>query len=120
MAPESVQEREARSRTRLANERTYLAWWRTGLTCFAVAVGVGRLVPAVSDESTEWPYAALGVAFTLLGLLLITIGYRRFRAVSRSIESGEPTEDDLAAIIVTTVAGIVLAAGVVGLVLAAS
>jgi putative membrane protein len=120
VAPESTQEREARSRTRLANERTYLAWWRTGLTCFAVAIGVGKLLPVVGEESTDWPYAALGVAFALLGLALIGLGYRRFHAISRSIESGEPTHDDFAAIAATTVAGVILAAGVIGLVLFAS
>lgn len=110
----------AAPRTRPANERTYLAWWRTGLTCFAVAIGVGKLLPVVGKESTDWPYAALGVAFALLGVALIGIGYRRFHSISGSIESGEPTEDDFAAIAATTVAGVVLAAGVVGPVLFAS
>ena len=40
--------RDATRRTRLANERTYLAWWRTGLTTLAVSVGTGKLVPAVT------------------------------------------------------------------------
>ena len=34
-------------RTSLANERTQLAWWRTGLTALAVALAVGRLVPEI-------------------------------------------------------------------------
>src|SRR5437870_13076633 len=29
---------DATRRTRLANERTYLAWWRTGLTSLAVSL----------------------------------------------------------------------------------
>jgi putative membrane protein len=41
--------RDATRRTRLANERTYLAWWRTGLTAFAVSLGAGKLVPALTD-----------------------------------------------------------------------
>jgi putative membrane protein len=40
---------DATRRTRLANERTYLAWWRTGLTALAVGIGIGRIVPGVSD-----------------------------------------------------------------------
>ena len=36
---------DATRRTRLANERTYLAWWRTGLTALAVGIGIGKLVP---------------------------------------------------------------------------
>ena len=35
-------------RTRLANERTYLAWWRTGLTTLAVAIGAGKIVPELT------------------------------------------------------------------------
>ena len=40
---------DATRRTRLANERTYLAWWRTGLASLAVSVGTGRLVPALTN-----------------------------------------------------------------------
>jgi putative membrane protein len=50
MSEEPGQE-DATRRTRLANERTYLAWWRTGLTAFAVSLGAGKLVPALTDES---------------------------------------------------------------------
>ena len=41
---------DATRRTRLANERTYLAWWRGGLTALAVAFGIGALLPKVSDD----------------------------------------------------------------------
>ena len=53
---------DATHRTRLANERTYLAWWRTGLTAFAVSVGVGRLVPEHTDAN-RWPFEVVGAAF---------------------------------------------------------
>ena len=36
--------KDAAKRTRLANERTYLAWWRTGLTSIAVCIGLGLVV----------------------------------------------------------------------------
>jgi putative membrane protein len=32
---------DATRRTLLANERTYLAWWRTGLTSLAVSLAAG-------------------------------------------------------------------------------
>ena len=35
--------RDATRRTRLANERTYLAWWRTGADAIAVGVGLGAI-----------------------------------------------------------------------------
>ena len=39
---------DAIRRTRLAAERTELAWWRTALTSIAVAIAVGRVVPELS------------------------------------------------------------------------
>ena len=35
---------DASRQTYLAEERTLLAWWRSGLAAFAVAVGVGALL----------------------------------------------------------------------------
>ncbi|MGZ5314068.1 MAG: DUF202 domain-containing protein, partial [Solirubrobacterales bacterium] len=45
--------RDATRRTRLANERTQLAWWRTGLTALAVAVGIGRVIPELDPSATR-------------------------------------------------------------------
>jgi putative membrane protein len=78
---------DATRRTHLANERTYLAWWRSGLTAFAVSVGVGKLVPGLSGGS-NWPYVVLGVCFALLGLAFIGLGYLRFRAVNAALAEG--------------------------------
>ncbi len=39
---------DATRRTHLANERTYLAWWRTGLAALAVSLGAGKLVPPLT------------------------------------------------------------------------
>jgi putative membrane protein len=76
---------DATRRTRLANERTYLAWWRTGLTSLAVCVGVGRLVPSVAS-GTRWPYEALGVGYGILGISFIAAGYLRTRDVERALD----------------------------------
>jgi putative membrane protein len=98
---------DATRRTRLANERTYLAWWRTGLTAFAVCVGVGRLVPSVSN-ATHWPYEALGVGYGLLGVAFVALGYLRTRAVERALDEGRfaPLADRFTAVL--TGAGVVL------------
>jgi len=78
---------DATRRTRLANERTYLAWWRTGLTAFAVSLGTGRLVPALTDD-TRWPYVVVGVGFAALGVAFVLYGYVRQRAVDAAIAEG--------------------------------
>jgi putative membrane protein len=79
---------DATRRTRLANERTYLAWWRTGLTALAVSLGAGKLVPALTD-ATRWPYVVVGVGFALLGVALLAYGFRRQRLVERAVVRGD-------------------------------
>ena len=79
---------DATRRTRLANERTYLAWWRTGLTSLAVAVGVGRIAPDVSNGA-RWPYELTGAGFAAVGIVLLWLGYSRTRAVESALDRGE-------------------------------
>jgi inner membrane protein YidH len=94
---------DATRRTRLANERTYLAWWRTGLTSIAVAVGLGRIVPGVSDV-TNWPYEVVGAGFGLLGVAFILAGYARMRGVERALARGEfPRLDQRLELVLITV-----------------
>lgn len=84
-------------RTGLAGERTLLAWWRTGLTAIAVAIGVGRLLPELAPNSPRWPYVVLGAAFSLYGIALFVFGTRRMEAANRrlGIDPEPPAEDRL-------------------------
>lgn len=70
-------------RTSLAGERTLLAWWRTGLTAIAVALGVGRVLPELAPHATRWPYAVLGIGFSLYGIAMFVIGSRRLGTFDR-------------------------------------
>jgi putative membrane protein len=79
--------RDATRRTRLAGERTYLAWWRTGLTAFAVSLGAGRLVPAVAG-GPQALYSLVGVLFAGLGIVLIVYGLQRGREVEDAVSQG--------------------------------
>src|SRR5436309_13500229 len=78
---------DATRRTRLANERTYLAWWRTGLTALAVSLAAGRVVPTLS-HGTAWPYEVAGAGFAVLGVLCIGNAYQREREIDRALEEG--------------------------------
>ena len=78
---------EATRRTRLANERTYLAWWRTGLAAFAVSLGAGRIVPAVAG-GPQGLYSLLGVLFGVIGIMLIAYGRWRGREVDDALSEG--------------------------------
>jgi putative membrane protein len=80
---------DAVRRTRLAAERTELAWWRTALTSIAVAVGVGRIVPELSDKPTEWPYVVVGIGFAVYSVCLFAYGSIRSGDVERAIDRGE-------------------------------
>jgi putative membrane protein len=79
---------DATRRTRLANERTYLAWWRTGLTAFAVAIGAGKLVPALASGTT-WPYTVIGIGFALVGAFCSGYAFWRYREVEDAVSRGE-------------------------------
>jgi putative membrane protein len=74
-------------RTYLAQERTLLAWWRSGLACFAVALAFGRLVPALLQVSAG-PFVVIGLGFGLLGLAFVYLGTRRDRLVTRYLAEG--------------------------------
>lgn len=78
---------DASRRTRLANERTFLAWLRGGLTSIAVGVGAGAVVPGVATV-TRWPFIVLGVGFGLFGILLMVYGVVRQREVERALAEG--------------------------------
>lgn len=79
---------DATRRTRLANERTFLAWWRTGLTAFAVSIGSGKLVPALASGVT-WPYTAIGIGFAGLGVACCGYAFWRHREVEEAVSRGE-------------------------------
>ena len=108
---------DATRRTRLANERTYLAWWRTGLAALAVSVGTGRIAPALT-KGTQWPYTVAGAGFALLGVLLIAFSAVRHRQVERALDRGEPVRPDDGIVLAVTLAGVALGVFVLVLVVA--
>jgi len=80
---------DAIRRTRLAAERTELAWWRTALTSIAVAIAVGRVVPELSGTATEWPYLVVGAGWALYSVALFSYGSLRSRRVEAAVDHGE-------------------------------
>lgn len=86
--PNPAQLVDASRRTYLAGERTQLAWWRTGLTALAVALGVGRVVPELSGEVQRWPYVIAGVGFAIWGIIAIAYGTANREAMEKALREG--------------------------------
>ena len=78
----------AATRTGLAAERTWLAWWRTALAATAGALAVGRFAPDLLNVPA-WPYAVLGAGYAVLAVALLLMGAHRQRALQRAIDRGE-------------------------------
>jgi putative membrane protein len=109
---------DATRRTRLANERTYLAWWRTGLTSLAVSLAAGKVVPQLSNTNRTWPYQVIGAGFALIGIGCIAYGLRRERQVEAALMRGEFVPPDRFWTMAMTLAGVLL--GVLTLVMMAT
>ena len=72
-----------------ANERTLLAWLRTGLALVAGGVAVAQFAP---DLGVRWGSAAVAVALVLTGLGAAVGGYVRWRRNERAIAADRPLE----------------------------
>ena len=71
-------------RTRLAAERTWLAWWRSGIAASTAAVAVGGVVPQLVDGSRT-PYVVLGCGYALLAAaMFVAAGLRRVSGHARA------------------------------------
>jgi putative membrane protein len=111
--------RDAARRTRLANERTYLAWWRTGLTSLAVCVALGRIVPGVSDV-TSWPYQVVGAAYGAVGVGFMLVAHWRVRMVERAVDRGDFARLDERISLALLLVGFALGVATIALVVFAS
>jgi putative membrane protein len=71
----------------LANERTLLAWLRTGLALVAGGVAVATYAP---DLGVSWGSGAIALGLVLIGLGTALGGYHRWRANEDAIAAGRP------------------------------
>jgi putative membrane protein len=103
-----LEKRDYSRRTLLAIERTYLAWWRTGLTSLAVALATARVVPDLAKSKVQWPYTLVGIGFALLGCVCLGYGEYRRRSVGRAVVAGEFEEVNSVVALVLTIGGVAL------------
>jgi len=107
-------------RDRLANERTFLSWLRTGIAITSLGFVVARFdiflqeLARVSDRAGSGSDAAvpIGVVLVLAGPLIVMLAAARFLQTERALLSGRPHSRRLVGgIIVATTLG-AIAAGV--------
>jgi putative membrane protein len=74
-------------RTRLAAERTWLAWWRSGIAASTAAVAVGGVVPELV-EGGRTAYVVLGAGYAGLAAAVFLGAAVRRRQVERALDLG--------------------------------
>lgn len=109
----------ADSRTSMAAERTWLAWWRTALAASAGALAVGRLAPEVLHVAAA-PYIVLGCGYAALAIGLLVTGAQRQRRLQEAVMRGEHLPMPFRIVAVFTAGGIALAVMTIVLVIARS
>lgn len=71
-------------RTHLANERTFLAWSRTGLTAIALGLGAAQLLDRRHLGSVALDQL-LAASLVVFGVLLVFVGRWRYRQTAVGI-----------------------------------
>ncbi len=109
VSPEQPDE-ESRARTHLANERTYLAWFRTGITLIALGLAAAQFltfeasggIPIVHVLATI--LVASGIAVSLVGAWRYQTGRREIEAMAFKPASRSILATTVAAVVVGLIA----------------
>jgi putative membrane protein len=109
----------AASRTGMAAERTWLAWWRSALAASAGALAVGRVAPELLHVAAA-PYIVLGCLYGALAVGMLWVGAIRQRDLQRAVEEGRQAPLPFSLVALFTLGGTALAVMTVVLVIARS
>jgi putative membrane protein len=87
----------------LANERTFLAWFRTGLTLIALGIAAGQLL--TFDPAPGIPIVRLlSTAIITTGAFLVSVGTYRYRTNRSRIDAAQFRPAGSSVVIATTAA----------------
>jgi putative membrane protein len=104
---------EPDARFTLANERTFLAWVRTGLALLAGAIAVHA--PAVDLD--EWVRNLISLVLLAAAALAVGQAWRRWLAVERSIRTGQPLPGFAGPAMLAALIGVLILAVAVGVII---
>ncbi len=108
MSQQPVQPRidlDSRARTLLANERTFLAWLRTGMSLVAAGLAVASFLPIGVIPGV--PYVRIyAVLLVLSGILLVLHGGVRTSRAADRIEEGATVSSPTGLWVVAVIASI--------------
>ena len=69
--------------SQLANDRTFLAWLRTGIALFVLGFVVAKVsllvTPGTGGASDQTLYTSIGVLVLLCGAALVVVGYAQHK-----------------------------------------
>jgi inner membrane protein YidH len=76
--------------SQLANDRTFLAWLRTGISLFGFGFVVAKVAlivdPGTQGVSNEALYTVIGVLMVLSGAALVAFGYVQHAKVAHLVD----------------------------------
>lgn len=102
VAPARRADADSRARTHLANERTFLAWLRTGLSLVAVGMAAARFLPL--DLIPGIPYVTLfAVLLVVSGTGAVIYGANRYAMARREIEAGSYLPEVMPIVVVAAI-----------------
>ena len=81
--------------SQLANDRTFLAWLRTGIALFGLGFVVAKVAFLVDPDSggvTEPGfYSAVGVLVVLCGAAVVVVGHRQHSSFEEALRATDPS-----------------------------
>lgn len=99
----------------LANDRTFLAWLRTGIALFGLGFVVAKIAYLIQPDPTGLSdrdfYTIVGVLIVLSGAAIVLLGFWQHRAVATSLSAQAdeaPPQWPLAISTVASVGAVVL------------
>jgi putative membrane protein len=102
-------------REHLANERTYLAWIRTGIATMGFGVVIAKLRWLFPPDALTPPAPGIlrashiGLVFTVFGLLTVVLAIHRFLVTRNQIRSGRFVSSGM---VLVVYAAVIVAMGV--------